>query len=142
MNELQAAVGLLQLRDYHTVQEKRRHISNLYRTGLDGTHGIECLNTSKEISSNYSYFPILVQSDYPERRDQLYERLKSKGIYCRRYFYPLISDFPMYRGLPSAFDQNLSIARMKANEILCLPIFPDLSDCVVNEIIELIRERI
>ena len=32
----------------------------------------------------------------------LYARLREHQIFARRYFYPLISDFPMYRAMPSA----------------------------------------
>ena len=59
---------------------------------------------------NHSYFPILVGPDFALTRDELYELLKDQGIHARRYFYPLISDFPMYRGLPSAAPANLPVA--------------------------------
>ncbi|TXG98162.1 MAG: hypothetical protein E6R09_11755, partial [Rhodocyclaceae bacterium] len=59
--------------------------------------------------------------------NKLYEKLKSQGIYARRYFYPLISDFPMYRGLPSAERRNLPVAVAAAEKVLCLPIYPNLS---------------
>ena len=90
--------------------------------------------------ANYSYFPILVQSDYPLGRDALYQKLKDNGIYARRYFYPLISDFPMYRGLPSAAQSNLPVARKAATEVICLPIYPDLDIAEQNIIISLIQE--
>ena len=89
--------------------------------------------------TNYSYFPILVQSEYSISRDALYEKLKSKGIYSRRYFYPLISDFPMYRGLPSAQPSNLPIASDVATKVLCLPIYPALSRQEQVRVIDAIR---
>jgi dTDP-4-amino-4,6-dideoxygalactose transaminase len=76
----------------------------------------------------------LVNEDYPLSRDALYEKLKKEGVYARRYFYPLISDFPMYRGISSAQEVNLPIASVAANKVLCLPIYPDLSDADVNRI--------
>ena len=66
--------------------------------------------------ANYAYFPILVQPDYPLSRDALYQKLKEHGIYARRYFYPLISDFPMYRGMPSAQRGNLPVATAAAQQ--------------------------
>ncbi len=84
--------------------------------------------------ANYAYFPILVQADYPIRRDDLYQKLKGIGIHTRRYFYPLISDFPMYRGLPSAHKENLPVATAAAQQVLCLPIYPDLELTVIDEI--------
>jgi dTDP-4-amino-4,6-dideoxygalactose transaminase len=76
--------------------------------------------------ANHAYFPILVGPDYPLDRDGLYQRLKECGIHTRRYFYPLISDFPMYRDLPSAQRSNLSVAADAATRVLCLPIYPAL----------------
>ena len=71
-------------------------------------------------------------------RDCLYELLKQKQIHARRYFYPLISDFPMYRGLPSAQSSNLPIASEAARQILCLPIFPDLDLRVAEQVVDII----
>ena len=75
---------------------------------------------------NFSYFPILVGPGYPLSRDALYDKLKSQGIFARRYFYPLIADFPMYKGLPSANVGNLTQAAAMAQKVLCLPIYPAL----------------
>jgi dTDP-4-amino-4,6-dideoxygalactose transaminase len=66
----------------------------------------------------------------------LYQKLRDNGIYARRYFYPLISDFPMYRGLPSAAQSNLPVASKAASEVICLPIYPVLSDEQVDSVIE------
>jgi dTDP-4-amino-4,6-dideoxygalactose transaminase len=87
---------------------------------------------------NYAYFPILVQPDYPLSRDALYQKLKDNNIYARRYFYPLISDFPMYRGLLSAAPSNLPVARKAAEQVICLPIYPALSNEQVDFILNLI----
>ena len=78
--------------------------------------------------------------EYPVGRDALYQKIKDNGINVRRYFYPLISDFPMYRGLPSAAQSNLTVATKAANEVLCLPIYPDLSMDQVDLVIGLILE--
>ena len=88
---------------------------------------------------NYSYFPVLIEHNYPLTRDDLYEELKIHGIFTRRYFYPLITDFPMYRGLKSADPSGLLQATKIAQKILCLPIYPDLSESDQQRIIEYIR---
>jgi dTDP-4-amino-4,6-dideoxygalactose transaminase len=95
----------------------------------------------EEERANYSYFPILVQPDYPLSRDRLFQKLREHEIFARRYFYPLISDFPMYRGLPSAAHDNLPVARQIASEVLCLPIYPDLPLGQVDRIVELVRGK-
>jgi dTDP-4-amino-4,6-dideoxygalactose transaminase len=126
MSELNAAVGLMQLKHADQVLEQRGQIAGLYRDLLKDVKGIRMLDIADGIRWNYAYFPVRIGADYPEQRDALYERLKSHNIFARRYFYPLLSDMPMYRGLPSAAPELLPAASQAAREILCLPIFPDM----------------
>ena len=127
MSELNAAFGLLQLKYIDQSIEKRRLIDTAYREQLKNVKGIYCLNDSGEQVSNYAYFPILVNEDFPISREELNQHLKDNGIYARRYFYPLITDYPMYRGLSSANHDNLRHASNASARILCLPIYPDLA---------------
>ena len=72
-------------------------------------------------------------------RDALYEKLKKNNIYGRRYFYPLISQFPTYRGLDSAKPENLPIAQKVADEVICLPIYSTLTSEQIFKITDLIK---
>jgi dTDP-4-amino-4,6-dideoxygalactose transaminase len=137
MSEFNAALGLLQLKHIDKDLEKRKEIDSAYREKLKAVKGIAYLN-SGEIVSNYSYFPVLVQSDYPLKRNDLYQKLLDHGIYSRRYFYPLISQFPIYRDLPSANNDNLPVATLVAQQVLCLPIYSDLNLSIVSQICEII----
>ena len=141
MSEFNAALGLLQLKYIDEVHDRRKVIDLAYREQLKNVQGIHCLNNSNEKKANYAYFPILVGNDYPISRDDLNQKLKDIGINPRRYFYPLISDFPMYRGLPSAHRENLPIATASAQQVLCLPIYPDLDISVVQEITNFIAAQ-
>lgn len=138
MSEFNAALGLLQLKYIDHALARRKDIDTAYRERLKGVKGIHCLNDAGEKTANYAYFPILVRADYSISRDDLYQKLKDNGIHPRRYFYPLISDFPMYRGLPSAHSANLPVATAAAQQVLCLPIYPNLDMSVVEEITSLI----
>ena len=140
MNEFQAALGLMQLRDIDGLIERRRIIDARYRAGLAGVKGIRCVPHAGEQFANHAYFPILVQPDYPLQRDGLYERLKHHGIHGRRYFHPLISQFPMYRGLPSASPANLPVATRTAQQVICLPIYPHLALAEVDRIVSIVRD--
>lgn len=138
MSEINAAFGLLQLQHISQVMQSRAEINGRYRAALEGMRGIRCLAQGKQTVANHSYFPILVEADYPESRDALYQRLKNQGIHARRYFYPLISDFPMYRALPTAARSLLPVAAQAAERVLCLPIYPHLSVADQERIIEAI----
>jgi dTDP-4-amino-4,6-dideoxygalactose transaminase len=141
MSEFNAALGLLQLKYVDQAITRRKAIDNSYREQLAGVKGIHCLNDTGEKVANYSYFPIMVTPEYPISRDDLYQKLKDHGIHPRRYFYPLISDFPMYRGLPSAHRDNLPEATVAARQVLCLPIYPDLDMSVIDEITRFIAAQ-
>ncbi len=139
MSEFSAALGLLQLTGIDGALAERKIIDERYRAGLADVAGIRCLQSAGEMRSNYAYFPILVQPDYPLARDALFQKMRDNGIFVRRYFYPLISDFPMYRSLPSAAHSNLPTAKKMAEQVLCLPIYPGLQHDQVDRVLELLR---
>jgi len=141
MSEFNAALGLLQLQHIDRALACRQNINAAYHDRLRGIKGIRCLGDAGEKTPNYAYFPILVSDDYPLGRDGLYQALKDRNIHPRRYFYPLITEFPMYRGLPTAHCSNLPVARSAARQVLCLPIYPDLELAVVDEICNFISEQ-
>ena len=134
MNEFSAALGLLQLKYIDEALARRKEIDQAYRKLLRGVRGIDCLGDSGETRANHAYFPILVRPDYAISRDELNQRMRDTGIVPRRYFYPLISEFPMYRGLPSAHRDNLPVATLAAQQVLCLPLYPDLPLSMVEHI--------
>lgn len=127
MSEINAAFGSLQLQNIDRVIERRQQIYKSYHDAFRKVVGITCIDYSGVLRANYSYFMIMIDSDYTCSRDELYNKLKNHGIYARRYFYPLITEFPMYSGLPSAAKCNLPVANEIAEKVLCLPIYPDLS---------------
>ena len=136
MNELQAAFGLLQLKHIDKAINDRKKIAELYRNELAKIQGINFLEDIPGIKHVYSYFPILVdKTKYGKSRDDLYQKLKDNNIFGRRYFYPLISNFPTYKGLKSAAADNLPIANSIADKVICLPIYPELTIDNIREII-------
>ena len=140
MNEVQAAYGILQLKYIDENITKRKIIADLYRKNLSNILGLNFLKDIDGINHSYSYFPILVDASmYGKTRDELYEELKRNNIFGRRYFYPLISQFPTYRGLQSAKPENVPIAEKIAQQVICLPIYPELAEDMVQSICRIIR---
>jgi dTDP-4-amino-4,6-dideoxygalactose transaminase len=138
MSEFQAAFGLLQLKHVDKVLEKRAAIDRRYRELLPNVKGISVPALAEADALNNSYFPVFIEQDYPLRRDELYQFLQTQNIMTRRYFYPLITEFPMYRGLPSARPDLLPVAHHVADRVLCLPIFPDLPLDQVDRICDIL----
>ena len=139
MNEVQAAMGLLQLKSVDESIEKRKFVADTYRALLNNITGISMLPVPAETISNYAYFPIFVnEKEYGMSRDALYEKMKQNNIYGRRYFYPLISEFSMYKSLESSSQSNLPVAHKIANDVICLPIYSELSKNNIEIITSLI----
>lgn len=142
MHEFNAAVGLLQLQHIDNAIEQRKAIAVAYREGLKDIPGIRCHNPPESMHSNYSYYPLFVEDDYPLTRDQLHDRLKASGINGRRYFYPLITEFPMYRKKQDAVPAHLLVAKEAAERVICLPIYAEMSMLILRKIIKLISTDI
>ncbi len=138
MSEAHAAMGLAQLPHMEEYRQGRANVDALYRRELAGVKGITLLDGGAKMS-NYAYFPVLVSDEFPLSRDALFDLLKDHNIIARRYFYPLISEFPMYRDLPSSDAANMPVAAKAAQQILCLPIYPDLSEAEQMRVINVIK---
>jgi len=139
MSEIQAAMGLAQLGHMDELIGLRGRIDAVYRRELADVRGITMLAEPQGYTANYSYFPIFVGPEYPLSRDDLYSRLRQEDIMARRYFFPLISEMPMYRGLPSAAGSNLPEAERISARVLCLPIYPDLPSENLTRTVEIVR---
>lgn len=139
MSEFNSALGLLQLEHIDACIDARRAVAERYDRAFADLPGITVTAPVDGWSSNFSYYPIFVGRAHGTQRDALYERFREAGIFVRRYFYPLITDFPMYRGRPSAASAGLPVARQKADEVLCLPIFPELGHADQQRVIDIVK---
>ena len=140
MNEVQAAMGLLQLKYIDNSIEKRKIISELYRKHLHNIDGITYMEDMHDVKHCYSYFPVFIDYEkYGKSRDELYQELKKHNIFGRRYFYPLISQFPTYRDLVSAQPRKMPVAEKVTEQVVCLPIYSGLPLENVIEICSLIK---
>lgn len=139
MNEFQAAFGMLQLKHIDAALAVRKTVYETYRDALAHVHGLTFLEAGQSTQWNYAYCPMFIHEGlFPMSRDRLYQELKDQGVFVRRYFYPLISEFPMYKGYASSAPGNLPVASSMAQSVLCLPIHPNLSAGEQNKIIDII----
>jgi dTDP-4-amino-4,6-dideoxygalactose transaminase len=138
MSEFNAALGLAQLARIDCAIGERAYIDRLYREALKDVEGIRLHDLHVGASTNHGYFPIFITPDFPVSRDEVYSQLRANGILARRYFHPLISEFPMYRRLPSAQAALLPVARTAAASVICLPIYPGLESQDIRRITALI----
>lgn len=136
MDEMRSAYGLLNLKQVDNAIEARHQVAVKYRNALQDVPGVTFWDDMPGVRHNYSYFPIFVDSErYGMTRDELYSKMKEQGVLSRRYFYPLISNFPTYRGLSSASKENLPIGNKMANEVLCLPMHHTLKEKELDKVL-------
>ena len=140
MDEMRSAYGLLNLKQVDAAIEARHQVAIRYREALRDVEGITFFDDMPGVRHNYSYFPIFVDAEeYGMTRDELYFKMKDNGVLGRRYFYPLISTFSTYRGLPSASRENLPQAHKMADSVICLPMHHSLNKADIDLTISLIQ---
>ncbi len=134
LNEVQSALGLLQIKYIDKIIQKRKVINDLYIDSLKSCKDISFIKFSLSTEQNYSYFPILLKNRLI--RDHLYDKLKQNNIITRKYFYPIITKFKPY----TKFSNNINLknAEKFSERVLCLPLYPDLKTYQVKHIIKLI----
>lgn len=139
MDEIRSAYGLLNLKQVDAAIAARQKVAVAYREALRNVDGISFWDDMPGVRHNYSYFPIFVDAKkYGMTRDELYMKMKDQGVWGRRYFYPLISEFSTYRGLESSRPENLPNAHMMADTVICLPMHHALREEEINKIIDCI----
>ena len=139
MDEMRSAYGVLNLRQVDTAIEARHQVAIQYREALRPVEGIRFMDDMPGVKHNYSYFPIFVDVEkYGITRDELYFKMKEQNVLGRRYFYPLISEFSTYKGLPSATKENLPNAHKMADSVICLPMHHELNQTDIKRILEII----
>jgi len=139
MDEIRAAYGIENLKNIDDAIQKRKKIAQAYRRFLSGKDGIRIFEEDSSTTYNYSYFPIFLDRDkFPISRNDMYDILKSNDILARKYFFPLVSNLPVYKNSPSAKTKLLPNANLMSEQVLCLPIHHELNESDVERIASLI----
>ena len=138
MNEAEAAMGLLQMRYIKRNIEKREKIYNLYVNAFKGMGSVRYLSIPSHVNYNYAYFPLFFEAGI-SKRDQVHKKLYDQNIICRKYWYPLISDHDIYSRYKKV---NLINSKILSDSILCLPLYPDLTDIEQKFIIDILIEEL
>jgi dTDP-4-amino-4,6-dideoxygalactose transaminase len=135
---MQALMGSQVLKYLEALIEKRSRITTLYRQRLKDVPGIRLVPPlSPDIKYNYGYMPIEVdENEFGMSREAVYEKLKQWNVHTRRYFYPLVCDYPCYRSI--SVKDPLPVARLASDRILTLPIYDNLELSDVEIICDMI----
>ena len=127
LNELLAAVGLLNLKAVDLEIHRRTELANLYTQHLAGIDEISCLTIPTNITWNYSYFPIFFDlENLPMNTFDIEAALKDSGILARRYFSTSLNTIDIFQDCKGAGQCENSEAL--AQRVLCLPIHGGMTD--------------
>ena len=140
MSEFSAAVGLCQLPKVESDIHRRRLIAELYQNLLGSNDSLRLPDFSCALKHNYAYYPILVCQNASLSRDALVEALRKHNVFTRKYFYPLVSDFQLFREYVKDGNLGLPVATGISRSVLCLPIYPDLDLSSVSKICTIINK--
>ena len=142
MNEIQAAMGLVQLKYVSYVISNRHRVDTYYREALSGLQHIRIPSAPHVKQHNFSYFPIEITSNSSLSRDDVFNALAVAGVKTRKYFYPLVSNFAPYASLPSAHQSNLPIANHVSNKVICLPMYPELTEEDLERVVDALKKAV
>ena len=122
MGELHAAVGLANLKYFRQEQVTRRNLRARYDEVMARFPGVRVHATQPGVESSEQYYMVRIDPEvFGATRDDLYNSLKERNIYSRRYFWPICTDFECYRDHEIVSISNVPVTERIKNQVLCLP---------------------
>ncbi len=122
MNEVQAAIGLLNLKAVEQEKARRRELRARYTSFLSGLDGVRLAADQPDVENAEQYFPVILnKAQFGRSRDDIYEALKRRNIFARKYFHPICTDFVPYQSEQIVSTKNMPVAEEVKSQVLCLP---------------------
>ena len=142
LNEVQAGIGLINLKIINEERQKRKKIEEIYIKKLKDIKGVKIFKSKNVTQPSYQYFAIQInEKEYGINRDELYKKLKQYNIFSRKYFYPLCSNFSCYSNNISGKSQKLPVSNKIVNEVLSLPFYGNLKKTEIEKICQIIKNH-
>ncbi|PPK49984.1 DegT/DnrJ/EryC1/StrS family aminotransferase [Marinobacter persicus] len=122
LNEIQSAIGLLNLKQFPAEKKSRALLRAEYDKIFSQIDGVTVQSFSSNVKKSEQYYPLLIDETIsPFSRDDLYEALKRKAIFCRKYFSPICTEFEPYRHFPVISEASVPTVYTIKDQVLCLP---------------------
>jgi len=140
MSEFCAAMGICNLRHIDDEIKKRKTVFDYYESRLLDVAGIRTRKIPNNVQSNYAYYPIVVdEKKFGKTRNEIHSIMHKNNIYTRKYFYPITNSFECYQGKFDVFKTPIALRISK--QILCLPMYSDLSVKEIDRIVSIITKK-
>ncbi len=129
-SEFHAAMGLCNLPHVDAIIADRRRVADRYKSNLAGA-AIRYQMLAEGLTYNYAYFPVVFESE--EVLSAVQQYLNLHNVFPRRYFYPSLNELPYVAQGSCPVSEDIS------RRIMCLPLYPGLTDVEVDMICRLIK---
>jgi dTDP-4-amino-4,6-dideoxygalactose transaminase len=130
MTDLQAAIGIEQLKKLPAFLDKRRQLATFYKEELGALPWLQLPEEPEWCRSNWQSFPVYVKHDAPVSRNQLMQQLLDQGISTRRGIMNAHQEAP--------YGSNISLPDSeKARDfVILLPIYNDMEEDDLKEVVK------
>ena len=143
--EINAAIGIVQLRRLPEIIRKRNQVANCYDNAFEGLVGFVPRTTPSGVQTSYTvnnfYKYVVLLNDCPLSRDEAKARLKARGVHCSGEVYdPPVHLQPFYRQYFGAKQGDFPNAEMAAKKMLCLPIHTSMTLDDARHVAKIVKE--
>lgn len=137
LDEIRSSLGITQLKRIKKINELRKKASSYYNKNLQNIPGIILPDMVNDKSHSYHLYTIRIKSPYKLSRNQLFKKLKDDGIRTTVYWMP-IHMYTAYRKFTN--QSNIKNTSKMYEEILALPLFPNITAKHQNKVINCIKK--
>ena len=133
ISELQAAMGLAVLPHMAMILEARKKVVDFYDSHLDFSK-LTKMKLRNDTEWNYSYYPVVFETEAQLLAVQ--KVLNDNEIFPRRYFYPSLNHVPYVDHV------NMPISEDIASRIICLPLYLELKQNELQQIVSILNSNL
>ena len=134
LDEIRASLGLSQFNRIVKINQKRVNVAEKYNKLIKKIKGLSIPVKKSDRNHIYHLYTIKIEDDYSITRDQLFEKLARKGIGTSVQYFPLHL-MTLYQKTYKNKKHNFPIANSLKDRVLCLPIYPQMTDKEIQYVV-------
>ena len=142
LTDIHCALGISQFNRLQKFIKRRSEIAAMYDESFNSIRSIVPVSVKNDVTHTYHLYVVMIDKNYCEKeRDIVFKELRSKGIGVNVHYIP-VHLHPYYQKKFGTYSGLCPIAEKISEQILSLPIFPDMSDDDVHEVVNKVIETV